>query len=45
MIIGMHTFEILEFTKGTNSGGLTLLDGWPTTYHATMQKMGECQFW
>ena len=44
MIIGMHTFEILEFTKGTNSGGLTLLDGWPTT-SCNNAKMGECQFW
>ena len=35
-------FEILEFTKGTNSCGLTISGrGWPTAYHATMQKKFE----
>ena len=32
-------FQILEFTQGTNSGGSTMSGrGWPTAYHATIQK-------
>ena len=39
-------FEILEFTKGTNSGDLTISGrGLSTAYHATMQKIRVFQLW
>ena len=36
----MQAFEILKLLNGTNSGGLVISSRcWPTTYHATGQKM------